>query len=171
MQRTRISYLIEMANFSRIVRKVLKVVRLPSCVCDWDIVIFRSKHKINFSCMDRGIAQSDFGTCCYFLEVQFTDLKDWKEALPLHLRTANADGFEEPFWMTRQRESIQYHCEFSSKNFANSQIITSSLLCTVNFSMSRSHFPIQNSLAWGSHIITGLIFTIGDRCTEMYRCC
>ena len=32
MQRTRISYLIEMAKFSRIVRKVLKVVRFASDV-------------------------------------------------------------------------------------------------------------------------------------------
>lgn len=36
--------------------------------------------------------------------------QEWKEALPLHLRTANADEFEEPFWMARQRESTQYHC-------------------------------------------------------------
>ena len=49
------------------------------------------------------------------LKVQIADMKDWKEALPLHLRTANADEFEEPFWMTRQRESIHYHCELSRR--------------------------------------------------------
>jgi hypothetical protein len=81
------------------------------------------------------------------LKVQIANVKDWKEALPLHLRTANADEFEEPFWMTRQRESIRYHCELPLKIYANSKTIMLSLLCIVNFSMSKSHFPIRNSLA------------------------
>jgi len=37
------------------------------------------------------------------------ELSQWRESLPTFLRTAKGEEFEDPFWMIRQRESIQYH--------------------------------------------------------------
>jgi hypothetical protein len=45
-----------MAKFSRIVRKVLKVVSVPSTASAQRLVLFGGKHKIKFRRLDRGIA-------------------------------------------------------------------------------------------------------------------